>query len=123
QAFAILPKILEVNELLRADTTLQDKVREIHPEVCFAAWNGGRAMQHRKSELAGETERGRLIDRIWPDGRARFVRKLGRYGYQIDDLTDAFAALWTATRIASGAAKVIGSQTPDQFGLRMQMWA
>ena len=53
QAFAILPKILEVNQLVLNQAALQDRVREIHPELCFAVWNGGRAMQHRKSDRTG----------------------------------------------------------------------
>src|SRR5216684_123056 len=50
QAFAILPKILEVNELLWSNEVIRDRVKEIHPEVSFATWNSGRAMRHRKSE-------------------------------------------------------------------------
>jgi predicted RNase H-like nuclease len=44
-------------------------------------------------------------------------------GFQRDDLTDAFAALWSGRRIATGAAKVLGSQQRDQYGLKMEMWA
>src|SRR5580692_1384304 len=44
QAFAILPKICEVNILLWTQIGLQDRVREIHPEVCFSVWNKGTAM-------------------------------------------------------------------------------
>lgn len=123
QAFAILPKIVEVNQLALNRTGFQDRVREIHPELCFAVWNGGRAMQHRKSESAGAAERERLIDREWPGSRSRVLRSLGRSGWQPDDLNDAFAALWTASRIASGVAKAFGSQATDQHGLRMEMWA
>ncbi len=123
QAFAILPKIVEVNQLARNQAGLQDRVREIHPELCFAVWNGGRAMQHRKSDPAGAAERELLIDREWPAARLGVLRSLGRSGWQPDDLNDAFAALWSATRIASGVAKVFGSQARDQHGLRMEMWA
>jgi predicted RNase H-like nuclease len=40
-----------------------------------------------------------------------------------DDLNDAFAALWTARRIANGTAQVFGDRAADKFGLRMEMWA
>jgi predicted RNase H-like nuclease len=69
QAFAILPKIHEVNVLLGDRPALQDRVREIHPEVCFAVWNNGIAMQHRKSDPLGGAERERLIDGAWPGQR------------------------------------------------------
>src|SRR4029077_5268811 len=49
QAFGILNKIREVNEMLMRDTRLQSRVREVHPEVCFAHWNRGKPMSHRKS--------------------------------------------------------------------------
>ena len=122
QAFAILPKILEVNDLIRRQTDLQDRVREIHPELSFAVWNDGRAMKHRRNEPQGKVEREKLIDRLWPQ-RARVAGALRRAGHQLEDLNDAFAALWTAARITRGAAKVLGPPTPDQYGIKMQVWA
>ena len=122
QAFAILPKIREVDRLLGERPGLQARVREIHPEVCFAFWNNGGAMKHRKSDPLGRAERERLIDGAWPERRPRILDEL-RGGYEFDDLNDAFAALWTAKRIASGTAKVLGPQTVDRRGLRMEMWA
>lgn len=122
QAFAILPKIREVDSLLGAGPGLQARVREIHPEVCFAVWNKGRAMKHRKSESLGRAERERLIDAAWPGQRERILGEL-RGDFELDDVNDAFAALWTARRIFSGTAKVLGPQTVDRHGLRMEMWA
>jgi predicted RNase H-like nuclease len=122
QAFAILPKILEVNQLLWSQVDVQSRIKEIHPEVSFAAWNSGRAMQHRKGELVGATERERLIDRARPGQRTAILQSLGRNGYQRDDLNDAFAALWSAARVVNGAARVLGSELRDQDGLPMQMW-
>ena len=37
QAMAILPKIREVDHVMRADSSRQDWVVEIHPEACFVA--------------------------------------------------------------------------------------
>jgi predicted RNase H-like nuclease len=123
QAFAIRPKILEVNELIRSDIVLQDRVREVHPEVCFAVWNNGLAMRHRKTDAAGAAERERLIDQVWPGERNRMAKRLGRSGYQPDDLNDAFAALWTATRIIGGRARTLGAPISDQYGIKMELWA
>jgi predicted RNase H-like nuclease len=124
QAFAILPKIKEVDEVLSQRPELQDRIREIHPEVCFAVWNGGRAMQHRKSRPAGRIERELLIDALWPGERERLRSELRRFRCRADDLNDAFAALWTARRIRDGVALVF-PHTPavDRFGLRMEMLA
>lgn len=123
QAFAILPKISEVNRLLVEDEALQGRVREVHPELCFTVWNGGAPMLHRKSDPAGAIERQRLIDREWPGTRTAVACGLPRSGWQADDLCDAFAALWTAARIASGTAKTFGSTLRDANGLPMQMSA
>lgn len=56
QAWAILPKIREVDTFLRTDPALNQWVREVHPEVCFWAWNGGRVMAHRKKSSAGRAD-------------------------------------------------------------------
>ena len=122
QAFAILPKIREVDGMLGERPALQARVREIHPEVCFAFWNNGGAMKHRKSDPLGRAERERLIDGVWPGQRQRILDELGG-DYEFDDVNDAFAALWTARRIFSGTANVLGPQTADRRGLRMEMWA
>lgn len=122
QAFAILPKIRDVNLTLQPNPALQQRVREIHPEVSFAFWNWGVPMQHRKSSPAGQRERERLIDAEWPGQRAAILDRLQGH-YEIDDLNDAFAALWTARRIANGTARVLGDQSIDKYGLRMEMWA
>lgn len=122
QAFAILPKIREVDGLLGERPGLQARVREIHPEVCFAIWNNGSAMKHRKSDPLGRAEREQLIDGAWPGQRQRILDELGG-DYEFDDVNDAFAALWTARRIFSGTAKVLGPQPLDRHGLRMEMWA
>jgi predicted RNase H-like nuclease len=109
--------------LLWSSTDIRDRVKEIHPELSLATWNSGRAMQHRKSEPAGAAERELLIDREWPGQRADVMPRLGRAGYQRDDLNDAFAALWSAAVVARGTAKALGSTLRDENGLPMQMWA
>ncbi|MCU1350492.1 MAG: uncharacterized protein JWO56_3522 [Acidobacteria bacterium] len=40
QAWAIYPKIREVDELLRERPDLRDRVHEVHPEVSLAVWRG-----------------------------------------------------------------------------------
>jgi len=63
QAWAILPKIREVDAFVRSDPTRNRWVREVHPEVCFFAWNGFVAMANRKKTLAGRIERESLAGR------------------------------------------------------------
>jgi predicted RNase H-like nuclease len=122
QAFGILNKICEVNEMLMRDLELQARVREVHPEVCFAHWNRGKAMSHRKSRPAGRQEREALIDSVWPRERERLRTLLRGRRYQADDLNDAFGALWTARRIRNHEAEVLPVSPPkDAVGLRMEI--
>ena len=60
QAWNIFPKIREVDHYLKNNIHLQNQVFEVHPEVCFWAWNGaklGTAMQQRKKSSAGSASR------------------------------------------------------------------
>ena len=54
QAWGIVPKVIEVDEALRADAALRAVTREVHPELCFAAMNGGRPMAHSRRRPQAE---------------------------------------------------------------------
>ncbi len=124
QAFAILPKIREANDLLSTRPKLRSLFHEIHPELCFALWNGGRAMLHSKKKHDGRAERERLIETRWPGLRMALERELRIFRYEADDLNDALAALWTADRISTGAAALVPPvPTFDSNGITMQMRA
>jgi predicted RNase H-like nuclease len=110
--------------VLSADISLQSWVREVHPEVCFWAWNKQLAMEHKKKSASGKTERRRLIDEYFGNDAVPNVRMqyLARE-VSDDDINDALAAVWTAERILVGSAGVLPDQPPvDSVGLRMEMW-
>ena len=122
QTFGILPKIRDVDRLLSRDPQLQRRIREVHPEVSFARWNGGRPMAHRKTEHAGRIEREALIDATWPGERERLRHAIRGCRCKPDDLNDAFAALWTARRMRDRKAVVLPASPPkDGRGLRMEI--
>jgi predicted RNase H-like nuclease len=122
QAYQLLPKILQVDESLRADLDRQRRVFEIHPEVSFAQWNRGRPMAYRKSKSAGRLERERLIDAAWPGEHERLWEAVRREDCARDDLNDAFAALWTVRRVSGGEAATVASVAEfDEVGLRMDI--
>ena len=50
QTYAIMPKIREVDSLLRASARARRAVREVHPEICFWALAGGSPMRHGKED-------------------------------------------------------------------------
>jgi predicted RNase H-like nuclease len=73
QASAIVPKIQEVDRLLRGNPNLREIIREVHPELCFFYLNGERPMSEAKKKPAGRTER---VSRFFGPGAAR--RSTGR---------------------------------------------
>jgi len=124
QAWNILPKIRDVDQLLRRDSELAARVREIHPEICFYTMAGGRPMQHNKKTLSGHEERRKLLEPWFGEWVQAVLAERDRGKIAEDDVLDAFAALWTAGRIAAGTAAAIPSAPPrDAFGLRMQIVA
>lgn len=124
QTFAICGKICEIDQILAERQGLQERVKEIHPEVCFWAWNGKRPMQHNKKTKEGADERRKLIIEHFGAEALEAVRKRHRHAHAADDdIHDAFAALWTAERIKNGTAERLPEQPPcDDKGLCMEMW-
>ncbi len=122
QSFGIYPKIAEMDALLRRKPDLRQVVREVHPEVSFAAW-AGRPMAASKKTRAGRSARLRLVEAHFGPG----VFERPRSGWLVkqvahDDILDAFAALWTAERIACGEADTLPAEPPvDAAGLRMEI--
>jgi predicted RNase H-like nuclease len=121
QAWGIVPKVREVDAFLRDDAKLTARVFEVHPEVCFAAW-AGEPMRHSKKKSAGKLERRKLIMAEWPDAIMSCRAMLAGERYALDDLYDAFAALWTARRILARRSRAIPSISAcDANGLPMRI--
>jgi len=121
QTFGILPKIREVDELLRMRPELRDVVREVHPEVSFSELVGIPMMHHKASPL-GRDERRRALVRSFPE--LHLIEKAGRdQGLPIDDVLDATVACWTALRMVGGKARSLPNVAPfDATGLPMAIW-
>jgi predicted RNase H-like nuclease len=122
QAHAIYPRVAEVNGLL--SPRLQERVVEVHPEVCFWALAGGAPMAHPKRTPEGFEERRALLASAFPgaDVPSRSdARHLARPAVP-DDILDAIVAAWTARRFARGEAGRMPDPPPtDSAGLRMEM--
>ncbi|HEX8384946.1 MAG TPA: DUF429 domain-containing protein [Rubricoccaceae bacterium] len=123
QAFAIIPKIAEVDACLAGRPAEAGRVFEVHPEVTFARMNGGPALAHSKKGTDGRHERRSLLAAAFGDAPARFVAERPKRDVQADDVLDAFAALWTARRVARGAAASLPAEPPrDGRGLAMAIY-
>ena len=119
QAFGILPKIREVDQLTSPE--LQETVHEVHPELCFYGLTG-KPMDHKKKSTEGKAQRLRALHNSFP-GVARALGRFPRSQVASDDILDAYAAVWTAVRIADNSAKRIPARPPiDAKRLRMEMW-
>ena len=127
QAWRILPKIREVDIFLRADVKRAERILEVHPEVCFAQWNGGVPISSKKKSAQGRDARARLIDDIWPMQRERLLDELKQTGsgrFEGDDLYDAFAALRSMNRYRAGRARTLpAAPERDAANLPMQIVA
>lgn len=122
QAFAIYPKIAEVNRVMTPQ--LQERVVEVHPEVSFWALAGQQPMLYPKRTVEGFEERRALLARAFGGvdipTREMAGRLVSRAG--ADDLLDAMVAAWTARRFAAGeAGRLPENPETDVRGLRIEM--
>ena len=113
QAHSLGQRIFEV------ESALTDRIYEVHPEVSFAAMNGGPLIQP-KTSWNGQQVRRRLLQAIGielPDDLA----SIGVV--PADDLLDAAAAAWTSGRIAIGKAVTLPAAPPrDRTGRAVAIW-
>ena len=124
QAWAILPKIREVDSALRASPELRTRVREVHPEVCFFYLTGGSPMRHAKKTRAGRDERLALLRPVFGSAVDEALTDRRRLGCAADDILDAFVGLWTARRAWQDEAVTLPATPPrDRYGLPMEMMA
>jgi len=126
QTWGIIPKIKEVDQLLRNDKTARARIREIHPEVCFWALNGKRPMEYSKKEKdqKGIQERKSVLISVYPDSEAIFEcaeRKYPRKEVARDDILDALVAAVTAYKGRQGLKSIPEVSEFDSHGLPMEM--
>ncbi len=92
QAHALGDRIRHVTALATADR----RFREVHPEVCFTAMNDMKRLKFRKKSAGGAFERLRLLRK---HGINIDSGTLGAAAtIPLDDLLDAAACAWTASR-------------------------
>ncbi len=128
QAFAIVPKIAEVDEMMiTPNSSANPSVREVHPELCFWALNFKRAMRDSKKTEAGWSQRLRVLTKyhdraqeICDHAIAGLLRKV----VARDDILDALAAAVTARLVCTkpdGCRAAPINPPTDNKGLPMEM--
>lgn len=119
QTFALMKKIREVDDLMTPE--LQNRVREIHPEILFWVLNGQKPIESNKKTFPGQAQRHNLLQRIFTDIDSILVQA-PISGYAMDDAFDALVAAWTAGQAVIGKAKTLPEKPQlDSKGLKMEM--
>ena len=121
QSYHLLPKIRELDTLLRTQTDLRERFYEVHPELCFRAMCPERSLPSSKHSGDGLHMRRRRLARqgIHVD---RYPKLFIRAAKE-DDCLDAVACLWTAARIVTGTAVHVPEEIPtDEHGIRMALY-
>jgi len=124
QAWAIAPKIKEVDDLMLEDSKARSIIREVHPEICFWAFAGKNAMPNNKKKPAGREERldqlrkwDTRTDSIFENALCKFLRKV----VATDDILDALVAALTAKGDPSELESFPTKPQCDKNGLPMEM--
>jgi predicted RNase H-like nuclease len=121
QAFAILSHVRAWDSVLRNDEALRTRVYEIHPEVSFAAMNGGAGIAPSKKTREGARYRATLLcGQFGMPAVSNLVEQVSKGDADPDDVLDALAAFWSAQRIADGTAQSLPAvPVMDSKGLRI----
>ena len=125
QSWAISPKIREVDAYMTGHSDGErEKIREIHPEICFWALNDRNPMEFAKKKPEGYQERKNLLSRLLPETSAiecSLLDKYSRAQVAIDDVMDAMVGAYTAYNYSSGLRTVPAMPQRDSYGLPMEM--
>lgn len=102
QAWALRPKVLELDGLARGSDVLGVRVVEVHPELSFREMAGAPLTEPKRS-WTGAARRRRLLHERGLDLESVDLGAVGRLA-DADDVVDAAAAAWSAMRVAHGTA-------------------
>ena len=117
QAFGLVPRIREVDLLLRErGPDIHARVVECHPEVAFAALAAGQVDLATKRSAAGALQRIALLEEAYDGPLPLDVPPSA----SLDDALDAAACALVALRWARGDAEVLGDEV-DAVGLPMRI--
>ncbi len=119
QAFNLMPKVRQIRSVIRpAD---QPRFSEVHPETSFAvmaAQAGVAPLQPKKMSEGKRQRQGLLASELGEVVAQAALNHDRAAGASDEDVLDALAAAWTARRMVSGEAEVLGvGIDPDGFAL------
>jgi predicted RNase H-like nuclease len=122
-----LPRIQEVDQLLIRRPELAGRVFEAHPEVSFALMHGGEPLPAPKKVKGRRHALGLECRRQILEGQGFSAAFLGAPppgGAALDDLYDACACAWSASRIlAKQAITFPAKSSAGAIGRLAAVWA
>lgn len=132
QAWGLIPRIQEVDQLLRDSAQAREVLRESHPEVCFKTLNNGPSLPSKHGD-EGEKERNRCLESVddsikgvyssfetkYIKDQPPWARRIG--GSNRDDLLDAMALALTAKFGRDGFETLPKDPPEDSEGLPMEI--
>jgi predicted RNase H-like nuclease len=120
QVYNLLPKLRDVHRSMTPE--LQLRIREVHPELSFTQMNDGSPIEESKHSQSGKELRRELLEKRFKKVGDALKLGLGS-GAVATDVLDAYAAAWSAWRMARGKAQRIPDELQlDSQGLRMGIW-
>jgi len=124
QSWNIVPRIREIDDLMLSQTSLRGVMRECHPEICFWALNGKRAMQYNKKKEQGKQERLSILQQYFKPCHELFEQASSQYlrrQLAYDDIIDAMACAVTSRGGYDNYSTVPVTPEQDAYGLAMEM--
>jgi predicted RNase H-like nuclease len=133
QTWGIVPRIREVDEVLRNHEEARDVFYESHPEVCFWALNGGEPIGHSKDDETGKRKREGIlrgfesypVEGIIDDFEKEYESRGSMVSVGRDDLYDAVALALCASadeyEALPGEKTDVKDVPMDNEGLPMRM--
>lgn len=124
QCWGIVPKIREADRVMRISKKARARIRESHPELCFAALAHGEPMQFNKKSAAGFEERSGLLRTIRADTDETIASGMATTSRSIaarDDIVDALVLAVVAAMPDRQLESLTAEPMRDAHGLPMEM--
>ncbi len=120
QGFNILPKVREVDRVVRTNASLMENTFETHPELALTIITGMPVLE-KKTKKDGQMKRLAILTAF---GLPIIGPLPHLSGAKLDDLIDSAICLLVAERIANGQATSFPAQPAlDSLGVPIAIWA
>lgn len=124
QAWNICPKIREVDQFLLEENTVQNKLKEAHPEIVFRFLNNSISLQYKKKTSEGIRERLEILSKWKEDAIDIFenaISVIKRKEAAKDDIIDALGLAVAAELSSTYGLYTLADDQRDTKGLTINL--